>query len=304
MRARRDLVAAGIVATNVTLAKFTTYRFGGTAAYFAEPESVTDLKALVEVFGGEPLLILGRGSNLVVSDCGFDGLVVRLAGSFNEIAIDNQLVRAGGAVSLPILARTAVAAGRGGLEWCVGVPGSVGGAVRMNAGCHGSDIAECLERAEVMDLRDATVRIMGSSDLELSYRHSNLEPHHAVLDATFVTAAIEPDAGAARIREITRWRRRHQPGGTRNAGSVFKNPPGDAAGRLIDAAGLKGFRRGGVVVSSRHANFFEADATATAQDLFDLVGAVRRRVADRMGVALEPEIVFVGEFEPSPDGEP
>jgi UDP-N-acetylmuramate dehydrogenase len=301
VKTRQDLVAEGLVITDVPLAPFTTYKFGGAASYFAEPKTVADLRVLVECFAGEQLLLLGRGSNMVVADRGFEGLVVRLGGTFNEISFDGELVRAGGAVSLPILARTAVDAGRGGLEWCVGVPGSVGGAVRMNAGCHGSDVAGCLHRAEVMDLRDATISSRGSTDLELRYRHSNLQMHDAVLGASFITAAIEPAAGAETIREITRWRRRHQPGGTLNAGSVFKNPEGDAAGKIIDEAGLKGFRRGGVRVSPRHANFFEADATASAQELFDLVGAVQREVAERTGVWLEPEIRFVGEFDPSPD---
>lgn len=171
----------------------------------------------------------------------------------------------------------------------------------MNAGCHGSDVAECLKTADVIDLRDGSTRSLTAEDMELAYRSSNLTEHDAVVEATFVTSEIDPEDGASEIRRITQWRREHQPGGTLNAGSVFKNPPGDAAGRIIDDAGLKGLAQGGVRVSERHANFFEADPGASAQDVYDLVWAVRKLVGDKTGVWLEPEVRFAGKFEPSPD---
>lgn len=298
---RRDLTERGVVTAGVSLAGSTTYKFGGAAAWLAEPSSLSELQAVIEAFAGTNVLMLGRGSNLVVADKGFDGLVVRLGSGFAEIEVAGNRVRAGGAVSLPVLARTAVQQGRGGLEWCVGVPGSVGGAVRMNAGCHGSDVAECLKTADVIDLRDGSTRSLTAEDMELAYRSSNLTEHDAVVEATFVTSEIDPEDGASEIRRITQWRREHQPGGTLNAGSVFKNPPGDAAGRIIDDAGLKGLARGGVRVSERHANFFEADPGASAQDVYDLVWAVRKLVGDKTGVWLEPEVRFAGKFEPSPD---
>ena len=295
-----ELVRRGSVTTDVALAPFTTYKLGGAAAYFAEPATVDELRALIEGFSGRDLLLLGRGSNVVISDRGFDGLVIRLSGSFAEVDLDGDLVSAGGAVSLPVLARFAARAGRGGLEWCVGVPGSVGGAVRMNAGCLGSDISMCLDRAEVMSLRSGRIRSLTAADLELSYRHSNLGPDDAVVSAAFLTTEVEPAAAAAELKRITQWRREHQPGGTLNAGSVFKNPPGDAAGRLIDDAGLKGHGIGDVRVSPRHANFFEAGPAATAQQVRDLTFEVRQIVAAKTGVWLEPEVRFIGSFEPSP----
>nr|MCU0280867.1 UDP-N-acetylmuramate dehydrogenase [Acidimicrobiia bacterium] len=189
------------------------------------------------------------------------------------------------------------AAGRGGLEFMVGIPGSVGGGVRMNAGGHGSDTAAWLVSARVIDVRRGAVAERPAAALGLSYRHSDLGDGELVVAATFQTLARPRREGEAIMREIVRWRRQNQPGGTLNAGSVFKNPPGDAAGRLIDQAGLKGLRVGGVAVSEKHANFFVAEAGASAQDLYDLVSEVRRRVRERAGVDLEPEVRFVGEFE-------
>ncbi len=207
------------------------------------------------------------------------------------------MVTAGAAVSLPRLARETVKNDRGGLEWCVGIPGSVGGAVRMNAGGHGSDTAGSLVTATVLELETLDARHMSAADLELEYRHSALTDGEVVLDATFRTVDQDREAGEAHLREITRWRKEHQPGGTFNAGSVFKNPPGDAAGRIIDELGLKGFRVGGAQVSTRHANFFEADRSASARDVYELVAEVRRRVKGATGIDLEPEIRFIGSFD-------
>ena len=167
----------------------------------------------------------------------------------------------------------------------------------MNAGGHGSDTAACLLSARVvdrvtLDRQDRTVR-----DFDFDYRHSNIEPDEIIVSARFSTEACERVAAEARIREITRWRKEHQPGGTFNAGSVFKNPTGDSAGRLIDEVGLKGHRCGGIAVSEMHANFLVADEHATAQDVWHLVWAVRRRVGEATGVWLSPEIQFAGVFD-------
>ena len=178
----------------------------------------------------------------------------------------------------------------------MGIPGSVGGAVRMNAGCHGSDTAEWLIAARIVSLGSGAITERSPADLGLSYRHSNLRDDDVVVVARFRTESITPEAGEQRLRDITRWRKETQPGGTLNAGSVFKNPPEDAAGRVIDAAGLKGFRIGGVEVSTRHANFFVADSGATAADIHTLVTEVQRRVVAAAGIALEPELRFLGDF--------
>ena len=287
------------VQRSVSLAPLTTYKLGGRAAWFVEVDDDGHLDDVLRSLPpGVEMLVLGRGSNLLVADSGFRGLVVRLGGAFLGAKGENDgTVVAGGAAPLPRVARTAAEAGRCGLEFYAGIPGTVGGAVTMNAGGHGSDTAERLISAVVVNRTTLQRSVRTAEELSLSYRHSNLGPNDLVTSARFSTSPCARAAAEAHIREITRWRKRHQPGGTFNAGSVFKNPPGDAAGRLIDAAGLKGLRCGGVAVSDMHANFFTADEDAVAQDVWDLVSAVRTRVFAAEGVWLDPEIRFVGVFE-------
>ena len=289
-----------------SFAELSTYRVGGPVAVLVRAEDVDALTTVAEVARRHRprLLVIGRGSNLLMSDAGFSGLVVVLEGDFEAIDVpgagenESPAVRAGGAVPLPVVARRAAAGGLAGLEFYVGIPGSVGGAVRMNAGGHGRETAEVLRRAWVLDLLDGgghpTASARDVVDLELEYRHSNLRPSEVVTAAEFTVTRDDPAACEARVAEIVRWRREHQPGG-QNAGSVFRNPPGDSAGRLIEAAGLKGLRVGGAVVSDKHANFFQAEAGATARDVLDLVAEVQRRVAKTTGVELVPELHVVGD---------
>lgn len=289
---------------DVPLAPFTTYKRGGAARWFLEVTKADDLDGLA-VPADVPILVLGRGSNLVVAEAGFDGLVLRLGGGFAHIEVhdDDGTVVAGGAAPLPKVARAAAAAGRGGLAWLVGVPGSIGGAVAMNAGCFGADTAESLRWAEIVDLRAGTRRRATPTDLDHRYRHSNLAADELVTEAVLATTPSTREAEEAEMREVTRWRRDHQPGGTHNAGSVFKNPPGDAAGRIIDELGLKGLSVGGASVSHRHANFIVAADDATADDVHALMCEVRERVAAAAGIELVPEIRFVG-FADAPAGGP
>jgi UDP-N-acetylmuramate dehydrogenase len=286
-----------------SFAELNTYRVGGPVAVLVRVHDVDALATVADAARRHQprLLVIGRGSNLLVSDTGFSGLVVVLEGGFETIDAPEQspqALRVGGAVPLPVLARRAAAGGLAGLEFYVGIPGSVGGAVRMNAGGHGRETVEVLRRAWVLDLLDTdappTALERDVADLELEYRHSNLRPSEVVTAAEFTVTRDDPAACEARVAEIVRWRREHQPGG-QNAGSVFRNPPGDSAGRLIDAAGLKGLRVGGAVVSDKHANFFQADAGATARDVLDLVAEVQRRVAKATGVELVPELHVVGD---------
>lgn len=291
-----DLVARGVVARDVPLGPHTTYKSGGPARYFVVCEDLATLVALSATgdLAEIPVLVLGRGSNLVVADRGFPGLVIRLGSGFAGIEIDGAVTSAGSAVSLPQLARATVNAGRSGLEFFVGVPGSVGGAVRQNAGCFGLETSDRLVRATVVDLRDGTLTARGPEDLDLGYRHSNLRPTDVVTEAVFTTEEGDVETGLQELRRITRWRRDHQPGGTFNAGSVFKNPTGTTAGELIDSLGLKGLKVGDVSVSKKHANFFVAGPEATSADILELVGMVKDRVFEETGTILEPEIQFVG----------
>ena len=299
MTARAALASLGKVTERVPLAALTTYKLGGSARYLVVIDGEDDLLLAARLASEEslPVMALGRGSNVVVSDSGFPGVVLRAGPGLSRWELAGDVVQAGAAMPLPLLARESVRVGRGGLEFFTGIPGSVGGAVRMNAGCHGTETAEWMITARVLDLGAGTAVDSAPEDLDMSYRHSNLTDDHFVLSARFRTVERDPEEGEEAIREITRWRRVHQPGGTLNAGSVFKNPLGDSAGRIIDEVGLKGLRVGGAEVSRRHANFFVAREGATAADLHRLVGEVRRRVKEATGLELVPEIRFVGEFD-------
>ncbi len=285
------------VVRNAASAELTTYRCGGPLAVLVHADSDRDLAVVAEVLHDRAVdvLVLGRGSNLLVADAGFEGVAIVLGGAFEALTIDEgrDRVDAGGAVALPVLARRTAAAGGAGLEFFVGIPGSVGGAVRMNAGGHGSDTDEVIVDATVFDLDAGVARTLERPALGLGYRQSALGNRSVVTGARFHIQPDDPDAAGARIDEIVRWRREHQPGG-QNAGSVFTNPPGDSAGRLIEACGCKGLRLGGAVVSEKHANFFVADPGARAADVHALVREVRRRVEDQTGVRLHPELRFVG----------
>jgi UDP-N-acetylmuramate dehydrogenase len=283
---------------DVPLGPLTTYRVGGPAALLAEVNTEIDLQRIAAAVGasGLPVLVVGKGSNLLVADAGFPGLAVVLGEGLAEVTVTGTTVRAGGATPLPVLARRTVAAGLTGLEWAVGVPGSVGGGVRMNAGGHGSDIAATLVRVRVLDLATGEDGVVTAGDLALGYRRSAVTPNQVVVWAEFALAPGDEVAGTAELAEIVRWRREHQPGG-QNAGSVFTNPPGDSAGRLVDVAGAKGLRRGSAHVSTKHANFIQADAGGSADDVAALIAEVQARVLAATGVALEPELRLVG-FDP------
>ncbi len=279
--------------------ELTTYRCGGPLAVLVRVEHADELATVADALAEAPgiaVLVIGRGSNLLVADRGFDGLAIALGGDLEACAIDAATgrVAAGGGLALPVLARRAAAAGVTGLEFFVGIPGSVGGAVRMNAGGHGSDTNAVIVDAQVADLdAHGEIRDVARDALGLGYRRSALRARDVVVGARFAGAPDDPQACTGRIDEIVRWRREHQPGG-QNAGSVFTNPPGDAAGRLLEAAGCKGLRIGGAVVSEKHANFFVADPGARADDVHALVLEVQRRVEEATGVRLVPELRFVG----------
>lgn len=285
-RARRD----------APLGPLTTYRVGGRAAVLVHPESVDDLRTLADLVATHdlPVLVVGKGSNLLVLDGGFAGVAVVLGEAFAGIDIEGTTVVAGGAASLPVVARRTAAAGLTGFEWAVGVPGSIGGAVRMNAGGHGSDMAASLASIRVVDLTGGEDGVVPVSHLDLAYRRSNLAATTVVVHATLSLSPGDAATAEATIADIVRWRRANQPGG-QNAGSVFTNPPDDSAGRLIDAAGCRGRRVGTAEVSTKHANFIQVDPGGSADDVARLMDDVRGRVAQRFGVDLHPETHVVGE---------
>ncbi|HEY5097262.1 MAG TPA: UDP-N-acetylmuramate dehydrogenase [Acidimicrobiales bacterium] len=277
------------------LGALTTYRVGGAAALFEEVVDETRLGEVAQSTSqaGLPVLVVGRGSNLLVADRGFDGLALTLGSDFDTLSVEGTTVRAGGALSLPVLARRTAAAGLRGLEWAVGVPGSVGGAVRMNAGGHGSDTAATLVAYRWVDLATGSVGESSADRLQAGYRHTALADTEVVVSGIFELEAGDPADGAAAIAEIVRWRRVHQPGGP-NAGSVFTNPPGDSAGRLIDACGLKGLRIGTAEVSPKHANFIQCDPGGSADDVLAVIERVRSLVGEATGISLRTEVRLVG----------
>lgn len=291
------------VELNRLMATTTTYGVGGSAACVVTITSRRDLQVVADIaatHGIDNVVVVGRGSNLLIADNGFDGLIVLMSYSPDhdviEVVGDDIVVP--GAMPMPILARRSVAAGRAGLEWCVGIPGSVGGAVRMNAGGHGSEIVDDLVSVELVSLhsgRWATVEVI---DLGLHFRGSALAPHHVVISARFRTTEAHADDASRTLDEIVTWRRQNQPGG-RNAGSVFVNPaPGDgSAGSLIDACGLRGFAIGGARVSDKHANFIQASDGAKASDIVAVMMHVQDVVEREKGVRLRSEVCLVG-FSP------
>ena len=287
------------------LARFTTMRVGGPADLFATVHNAHELRALVRFARtrGLPHFVLGRGSDLVIADAGIRGLVIQVRAEGSRTNGERYTAEAG--MQMARAATETQHAGLTGLEFGLAIPGTVGGAVWANAGAHDADIAAVLESARVL-AADGTETIVPAAELGLSYRHSRFKatddgappetPRDVVVEATFRLAAADPDVIKARLDEIRHWRQAHQPLGLPSAGSVFRNPPGDSAGRLIEAAGLKGLRIGGAVVSEKHANFIVNDQKGRAADVRRLGETVRAEVLARHGVTLAFEIEFVGDW--------
>lgn len=282
--------------------RHTTWAVGGRAALMVEVSGADEIRAVARVTATAPgteVFVLGNGSNTLVSDTGFQGLVVRLRPpqdpDAGAVTVLNGQVEVPGWMPLPVLARRSVAAGACGLEWAVGVPGTVGGAVRMNAGGHGAETADALVAAEVVSLRSGRSMWVGPNDLGLHFRGSALAPWHVVTAARLSVSDPVGHDCAAELTSIVAWRREHQPGG-RNAGSVFVNPaPGEgSSGALIDKCGLRGFSVGGASVSDKHANFVQATADTTSDDIITLMTEVRDRVAQSTGIRLTSEVRLVG----------
>ena len=295
------LAGTGVdVRRDFSLAPMTTYGVGGRASVavvITDIDSCADIAGVLARCDDVPVAVVGRGSNTLVADDGFHGvaLIISAAPRTTELSLTDGAVVAPASMTMPVLARRSVGLSRGGLEWCVGIPGSVGGAVRMNAGGHGAEMVDSLVSARVLSLRTAQVCDVKTEDLGLHFRGSALSAHHLVVSACMSTSSIEISEGEKLIDEIVKWRRDHQPGG-RNAGSVFVNPaPGDgSAGALIDSLGLRGYTVGGASVSSKHANFIQADQNATASDVVTVMSHVQSEVERASGIRLRSEVCLLG----------
>jgi UDP-N-acetylmuramate dehydrogenase len=288
------------VRANEPLSAHTTFRIGGPADFFVEAKTLDELidSARRARQQGVPIFILGNGSNILVSDRGWRGLVIE--NHCREFALDvldpaRAILRVESGATLPGIANRLARQGWAGLEWGIGVPGTIGGAIVGNAGAHGACIADNLIGVTILDANDA-LRELPKTDLVFAYRTSRFKraKNEIVLRAEFEMTRDDPQACIARMQQYTEQRRRTQPTEP-SMGSIFKNPPGDAAGRLIDQAGLKGTRVGGVEVSQVHANFFVNRGGATTDDVLRLIEIVRERVRVQFGVELELEIEVVGD---------
>jgi UDP-N-acetylmuramate dehydrogenase len=290
------------VRTGFPLAPLTSFRIGGPAAIYLELESERDLVAAGEAVrqADIPVVVIGKGSNILVADRGFEGLVLRLGRGYRWAARSGDRITAGGAMPLPALAGVALSHGLTGLEFGVAIPASFGGAIRMNAGAHGREVAEAVESVDVFDLDTQAARIVSAADAGFRYRNSDL-PANAVVVGGTVRLAPADSAEIRRLMEEAReWRRRTQPLAEPNCGSVFKNPPGDHAARLIEEAGGKGQSVGGAAVSAKHANFIVAAEGAKASDVVELIAKMQDLVHARSGIRLDPEVHLVGHFDFAP----
>jgi len=287
------------VRTAVPLAPLTTFRIGGTARLFVEPERDDDLAVVHRAVreAGLPVVIVGKGSNILVADRGVSGLVLRLGRGYRWAARERDRLRAGAAMPLPAIAGVALRHGLAGLEFGVAIPATLGGAVRMNAGAHRSEIADVVDRVELYRLDTGAHVTIDGAGAGFSYRRSGFPGDAVVLAATLALRPGDADAIRDRMAEARDWRRRTQPLAEPNCGSVFTNPPGAHAAALIDAAGLKGERVGGATVSVKHANFIVTEPGATSADVVTLIGLIQERVAQTSGVRLETEVRLIGSFD-------
>jgi UDP-N-acetylmuramate dehydrogenase len=289
------------VKENVQLSKFTTLGTGGPARWFAEPESVDDLADLLAAAEHRGILAapIGLGSNLLVADEGFDGLALRLRAALAAVLTGDGKLVAGGGAPLAVCLHRARAAALGGIEFACAIPGTVGGAVWMNAGAYGGDIAGVLTRAHVVDARGA--RWLTPADIGLTYRRSDLTRGQIVAGAEFQLEPRPEEEIRAIVAEMQKERKAAQPTNKRTFGSVFKNPDHElTAGRMLEACGLRGHRIGGAQISPKHANFIENAGGARSADAVALIAEARRRALDQFGARLEPEVQLLGQIEIPP----
>ena len=282
--------------TDVPMNRYTTLRVGGPADCLAEPDNVDELRELLKLAERflVPVTVIGNGSNLLVRDGGIRGLVIRFGRAFSTCGAGKEMIAAQSGILLSDLAHYALNAGLAGLEFASGIPGSLGGAVVMNAGAYGGEIAQVIESAEV--LSDGRVITLGRDALELSYRHSRMQrTGEIVLSARFRLKKDDPAAIRERMADLKIRRLEKQPLNLPSAGSFFKRPEGAYAAQLIDEAGLKGKRVGGAMVSEKHAGFLVNAGNATAADFLALMHEVQETVYHNSGFRLEPEVRIIGE---------
>ena len=279
------------------MAKHTSFRIGGPADVLAQPADEAELAALLKRAAEHavPVTLIGNGSNLLVRDKGIRGLVIKLSNLFNSITVDGNVLTFGSGISLAMASKKAASLSLSGMEFAVGIPGTIGGAVYMNAGAYDGEMAKVVTSVRVMD-REGKISELKASELAFAYRHTALQ--NSGLIVTSVTCVLQPDeadAIAAKMADFSQRRISKQPLELPSAGSMFKRPPGYFAGTLIDQTGLKGYTVGGAQVSTKHAGFVVNVGGATAQDVLQLISDVQSKVFAAHGVRLEPEVLVLGE---------
>lgn len=298
MEKLKTCLPEGQIRTQEPMNRHTTFRVGGLADFYTEPASATELGAILALCRKEkmPFYILGNGSNLLVADSGYRGVMVSISKGWSEITVQGNQIRAGAGALLSQVAKKALQASLTGLEFAAGIPGSVGGAVMMNAGAYGSDMSAVLTSATVLDLQGKVLTVP-VADLELGYRSSCIQKRgYVVLEAVFLLEEGDADKILGRMEELAQKRRSKQPLEYPSAGSTFKRPAGYFAGKLIQDAGLRGYSVGGAQVSEKHCGFVINRGDATADDVMKLCRDVRQKVLEQFGVELELEVETLGDF--------
>jgi UDP-N-acetylenolpyruvoylglucosamine reductase len=287
--------APAFVQRDMPMARLTTVGTGGPASFFARPESVEQLRELLAWRRAEAIemAVIGLGSNLLAADEGFDGLVLRLAGELAAIEREGDAIVCGGGASLAAVVKRATGWGLSGVEFGCAIPGTVGGAVRMNAGAYGGEMRDLLAEALVLDGEGE--RREDADGLQMRYRNSNVTAQEVVASARLALRPDDPDTIAGTVRDMQRRRKEAQPSGVRTFGSVWKNPSAElTAGRLLESCGLKGHRIGGARISPVHANFIENVDGASSADVIALMVESRRRAHEQRGIGLEHEVQMLG----------
>ena len=277
------------------LAKHTHFGIGGDATAYIEISTVSELSALARFHKqwDVPIAVIGRGSNLLVSDTGFKGIGVRLVGALATSEVDGNVVSVGAGLALPALSKTMSQRGLSGVEFAFGIPGSVGGGLIMNAGAWGSSFGDVVTDVTVMDDTGELINLT-HDEAQFEYRHSGLETYFCVTGATLALEPGDVDTITERMQTLFKQKIETQPFVEENAGCMFKNPPGDSAGRLIDISGLKGCRIGGAEVSTVHGNFILNLDNATAEDVLKLVAYIQQQVREKTGISLQTEVKRLG----------
>jgi len=283
---------------NVPMAQYTSFKAGGNADMLVMPQSIDQLKDVLQVLSGHdyPYMILGNGSNILVKDSGYRGIMVKLGSAFDDVKVEGSRVICGAGALLSVAAKTAAAAGLTGLEFASGIPGSIGGAIFMNAGAYDGEMKFVLEKARVISRDGGEDRYMTPDELDMGYRHTVLhESGDIAVEAVFKLEEGDVDEIKAKIADLTQRRNSKQPVNFPSAGSFFKRPTGYFAGKLVQDAGLKGLTVGGAQVSELHSGFVINIGGATATDILQLMEIVQQTVMDKFGVMLEPEVRIIGE---------